>query len=136
MSEKIDQFVENLRDRLNAVDDRINNFKSSIDSANAKADVQARLDKAKAGYEARKSEIEKAHQRVKASIEEKKTETDGKIAEWKDQRETKKLEKRAQRAEEYAVDQLWFAMVAVEEADYAAIEAIAARIEADEAAAG
>ena len=136
MSEKIDQFVENLRDRLNAVDDRINNFKSSIDSANTKADVQAKLDKAKAGYEARKSEIEKAHQRIKASIEEKKTEANGEIAEWKNQRKTKKLEKRAQRAEEYAVDQLWIAMVAVETADYAAIEAIAARIEADEAAVG
>ncbi|MEN8211121.1 MAG: hypothetical protein ABFR31_05345 [Thermodesulfobacteriota bacterium] len=136
MSEKIDQFVENLRSSLNAVDDRINNFKTGIDATNAKVkvEVQARLDKAKADYETRKSEIEKAHQRVKASIEAKKTETEAKIAEWKDQRATNKLEKRAQRAEENAVDQVWLAMMAVEEADYAATEAIVARIEADEAA--
>ena len=33
MSEKIDQFCNNLRDRLTKVDDRIQGFKASVDSA-------------------------------------------------------------------------------------------------------
>jgi len=35
MSEKIDQFVEDLRIRLTNVDERVKRFKASIDSANA-----------------------------------------------------------------------------------------------------
>ena len=137
MGEKIDQFVENLRDRLNAVDDRMDNFKASIESApaKAKADVQAMLDKAKADHEASKHKIEETKKRINGSLEAKKEETVAKIAEWKDQREVKKLEKRAQRAEEYAAARVWLAMVAIDEADYATLEAIAARIEADEVAA-
>ncbi len=136
MSEKIDQFVENLRGKLNAVDDRMNNFKASIASApaKAKADIQAGLDKAKADHEARKHKVEETKKRINASLEAKKEETEAKIAEWKYQREVKKLEKRAQRAEEYAAERVWFAMVAIDEADYATLEAIAARIEADEVA--
>lgn len=136
MGEKIDQFVENLRDRLNAVDGRMDNLKASIESApaKAKADVQAMVDKAKADHEARKHKIEETKKRINASLEAKKEETEAKIAEWKDQHEVKKLEKRAQRAEEYAAELVWLAMVAIDEADYASLEAIAARIEADEVA--
>ena len=96
MGEKIDQFVENLRDKLNAVDDRMNNFKASIASApaKAKADIQASLDKAKADHEARKHKVEETRKRINASLEAKKEETEAKIAEWKDQREVKSFKLR------------------------------------------
>ena len=138
MSEKIDQFCNDLRDRLTKVDDRIQGFKASVDSANAKvkADIQSQLDKTRASFEARKQEAEEAHKRIKANLEEKKAETVAKVEEWKHGREVKKLEKRAQRAEEYAAEQAWLAMVSVEEAELAMLEAIAARIEADELAKG
>ena len=138
MSEKIDQFCNNLRDRLTKVDDRIQGFKASVDSVNAKAkaDIQSQLDKVKADFEARKRKSEEAHERIKANIEEKKAETEAKIEEWKHGREVKKLERRAQRAEDYAADRAWLAMLSVEEAEYAMLEAIAARIEADEVAEG
>lgn len=138
MSEKIDQFTNALRDRLTKVDERIKSFKDSVDSANAKAqaDIHTKLDKAKADFDARKHEAEEVHNRIKANIEEKKSETEAKIEEWKHQREVKKLEKRAERAENYAAERTWLAMLTIEEAEYAALEAIAARIEADEVAAG
>jgi uncharacterized protein YwgA len=136
MSEKIDQFCNNLRDKLTGVDDRIQGFKASVDSANAnaKADIQSKLDKTRADFEAHKRKSDEALERIKANIEEKKNETKANIEEWKHSRETKKLEKRAQRAENYAADLAWLAMVSVEEAEYATFEAIAARIEADEVA--
>ena len=138
MSEKIDQFCNDLRDRLTKVDDRIQGFKASIDSINAKAkaDIQSQLDKVKASFEARKQEAEEVRNRIKVNIEEKKAETEAKIEEWKHGRDVKKLEKRAQRAEDYAADRAWLAMVSVEEAELAMLEAIAARIEADEVAKG
>ena len=138
MSEKIDQFCNNLRDRLTKGDDRIQGFKASVDAANAKAkaDIQSQLDKTRADFEARKRKAEEAHKRIKSNIEETKAETEAKIEEWKHGREVKKLEKRAQRAEDYAADRAWLAMVSVEEAELAMLEAIAARIEADEVAKG
>ena len=138
MSEKIDQFCNNLRERLNEVDKRVNSFKANVESANAKAkaDIHAQLDKIKADFEARKHKAEEAHKRLQANLEEKKHETEAKIEEWKHQREVKKLERRAQRAEDYAAESAWLAMLAVEDAEYAMLEAVAARLEADEVAGG
>ena len=136
MSEKIDQFCNDLRDRLTKVDDRIQGFKASVDSAKtkAKADIQSQLDKTKADFEARKRKSKEANERIKANIEEKKAETKANIEAWKHGREVKKLEKRAQRAEKYAADRTYLATVAVEEAEYAVLEALVARMEADEVA--
>jgi len=138
MSEKIDQFCNDLRERLAGVDERVKNFKKSVDSANAKAkaDIQARLDKISAGFEERKLKAKEVHDRLQADLDEKKSETETKIEEWKQQRNVKKLEKRAQRAENYAVKRAWLALLAVEEAEYSALEALSARIEADEVAGG
>jgi len=52
----VDQFCNNLRERLNEVDKRMNSFKANVESANAKAkaDIHAQLDKIKADFEDRK----------------------------------------------------------------------------------
>jgi hypothetical protein len=60
-------------------------------------------------------------------------ETKDKIEEWKRNREVKQLTSRAERAEEYANWAAVLAMDAVDEAHLAMMEALAARIEADEA---
>ena len=138
MSEKIDQFCHDLRERLTKVDDRLNSFKDSVETANAKAkaDIQAKLDESKADIEARKKKAEEVHSRIKANMEEMKEETAARVEEWKHQRQVKKLEKRADRAENYAAGRAWLAMLSVAEAEFAMLEAVAARIEADEVAAG
>jgi hypothetical protein len=54
------------------------------------------------------------------------------IASWKEQRATEKLQKRAERAEDYAVDMVTMAASDFDEAEQAVFEAIAARLEADQ----
>jgi hypothetical protein len=121
MSEKIDQFCDDLRDRLNAVDDRLQTMKASVESANAetKAAVLAKVNEAGAKVEARKREVETARKNVGAHLETKKLETKDKIEEWKRNREVKQLTSRAERAEEYANWAAVLAMDAVDEAHLA-----------------
>ena len=136
MSENLDKLNAKLHDNLNAIGDHVDDLKADVGSTNAdmKKKFQARLDKLKINNEEHKVEIKAAEKRVKDNMEEKKAETDGKVAEWKHNREVKKLEKRAQRAEDHAVDVILLAFSAIEESDYAITDAIISRIEADDAA--
>ncbi len=134
MSERMDKFRDNVRARLADVDDRISSFKSGLDSA--KDDINSRLDKARAVLEEHKSEAEQAQARARSMLEEKKAQTDARIEQWVHDRDVEKMEARAQLAEDYAAEQVMLAAAAVEEADLATLEALAARIEADEVAAG
>ena len=136
MSEKIDKFCEDLRSQLSAVDDRIQSLKSKVQAsaAQSKEQVEADLNKAKADLEASKQKVEAKAAQMKAHLEAKKAETEEQIAAWKHKREVSKLEKRADRAENYAANATIVAAAAVDEADYAIVDAIAARIVADEAA--
>lgn len=135
MSDKIDQFCANLNRQLNAVDQRLAAMKANITAShkNTEAAVQKQLDKVKTDFEARKHEAESAREKMHAYIRDKKAETEAKITGWKTRRELDKLERRAEDAEEYAAHAVLVAVSAVDEADVAMLEAIAARIEADEA---
>lgn len=137
MSEKINQFCDDLRARLTDVDNRISSLKAGIESAQAKAkaEVQDKLDKARADLDARKSGVDEVHTRIQTALEEKKADTEESIAQWIRDREVGRLERRATIAEGYAADQVLLALVAVEEAEFATLEALAARIDADDAAA-
>lgn len=66
MSEKIDQFCDQLRDRLNAIDERLQNFKERVDTANAETEaaIRAKLDEAKADLSKHKQEAEAAGERI------------------------------------------------------------------------
>lgn len=134
MSEKTDQFCSNLQHRLTEIDLRIQEFKQRVDSANVglKSDISAQLDKARAEFEEKKQTVKGMQDKLKANIEEKKAETKAKIEMWKNQCVIQKIEKRAQRAENEAMEKTLLAVVAVEAAEFAMLEAINARIDADE----
>ena len=138
MSEKIDKFCNDLRDHLTAVEDRLNRVKASVQSAadEGREALEARKQKVEADFEAEKHKVEEAKAKAKNWAEEKKAETDAKIEEWKRNRDIHKLEKRADNAEEYAEAAIYIAAAAVDEADYAILNAVAARLIADEAARG
>ena len=70
---------------------------------------------------------------MQSYLDEKVTETESRIKEWKANRELEKLEKRADNAEEYAAHSIVVALEAVDEAEVAMLEALAARIESDQA---
>jgi uncharacterized protein (DUF342 family) len=137
MSEKVDAFCNNLRDHLNAVEERMNRVKANIQASSdeSREALEAKRKKIEAHYEADKHKVEEAKAKAANWVEGKKTETDAKIEEWKINRETHKIEKRADRAEDYATSAIYIAAVAVDEADLSILEAIAARMIADEAAA-
>jgi predicted nucleic acid-binding Zn-ribbon protein len=136
MSEKVDKFCDGLKASLNKVEAQINEVKSNLSFAakEGKDVVNAKLAKAKADVEAKKQEVAAAKARFDQQVEDKKAETSSKIEEWKTNREIAKLEHRAEKAEQYAEDAIILAAYAAAGAEYAMLEAIAARLISEEAA--
>ena len=135
MGQKVDEFCNNLRDRLNRVEAKLDHVKASVDKAgnDTQAAITAKLDEAKSKVEQSKRDAERAQAKVSAYLDEKKAETAAKIEDWKRERQLKKLDSRAEKAEDYAVSSVAFAVVAIEQAELATLEAIASRIDAEEA---
>lgn len=137
MSERVDKFCNDLRDRLNAVEDHMAKIQQRVDTAKkeSRAAIKAKADEVKAKMDAQRQQAEEAKAKIKSRIEEKKTETDAKIEEWKAKRDLHKLEKRADRAEDYAAACIMIASDYAWEAELATLEAIDARLLAEEFAA-
>ena len=138
MTERVDQFTNNLRDRLNGAEARLEQVKASIGAAKTetRAGIDGKIAEAKAAAQAQKSALEDAQARMKADLEEKKATTEEHVAEWKQGRHVKKLERRAEFAEDDAVWALLVAADAIDNANLRALDAIVARMDADEAAGG
>ena len=135
MSEKIDQFCENLRVQLTNIESHLAKVGESIKSApqEAQAAIQAKIDGAKAQHEQNMQKISDARAKLEERAQEKKADIEAQIQEWKTNREISKLESRADKAEIYAVAAIEFAAAATAEADLATLEAIVARMEVEEA---
>ncbi len=133
MGQHINQFCEDLREKLTAIDDGLTQLKINIADRNADAarKVQDRLDAIEAQVEARRQKIAAANQSAKAWIEEKKRATAAEIAAWKSAHEQHKLERRAEQAQAYAQLASEIAAAAIDQAEQAALEAWLARFDAD-----
>lgn len=134
MSAKIDQFCESLRQQLTKLESRVEQAQANLEAAPKKTEqaLKEQLAEAKANIEAKKQEAEDAKTKLETWIEAKKTETEASIEEWKTKREQEKLIARADRAEEYAASAIVFALAAIEEAEVATLEAVGARLVAEE----
>lgn len=137
MSERVDQFCENLRAKLTGIENRLSGLQAKIadDRESTKEAIDARIDEAKAGLGSLRHDADAARARMKAHVEEKKADTDDRIAEWKHNREVDKLETRAEDLEAYASWAILVAADAIDEAELATLQAIAARLNADYVAA-
>ena len=135
MSERIDQFCENLRIKLTRIDKKMQQLKAKIDSKaqTAEQEVRIQLDAVKKRLAQDRTKVETAQADVKKWVDEFKLASNEKIAEWKDKREKAKLQSRAENAERYAVAAAVVALGAVDEAEQAALEAWLARKDADTA---
>jgi len=135
MGEKIDEFCNELRDDLTAADSRLQGLKGQVENANreTREAIQAKLDQAKADLDEHKRKAEDRQQRIKSYLDDKVAETQHDINDWKTKREIKKLERRAERRESYASDTVLIAMVAIDEANFAVLEALEARLDAEDA---
>jgi hypothetical protein len=132
MSERIDQFCENLRIKLTSIDKKMQQLKAKIDSKAQTAEQEARiqLDAVKKRLKQDRIKAETAQADVKKWVDEFKFASNEKIAEWKAKRERAKLQIRAEIAERYAVAAAIVALTAVDEAEQAALEAWLARKDA------
>ena len=135
MSEKIDQFCENLRVQLNNVESQLTKVAENVKAAPQQAAdaVRATIDAAKLQHEQNMQKLADARAKLDERSQAKKEEVAGQIEQWKTNREIDKLERRADDAEFYAVAVIEFAAAAVAEADLATLEAIEARMQAEDA---
>lgn len=135
MSERIDQFCENLRMKLTSLDKNMQQLRATIDSKaqTAEQEVRTRLDAVKNRIAQDRTKLETAQADVKKWVDDFKLASNEKIAEWKAKREKAKLRSRAENAERYAVAAAFVALAAVDAAEQAALEAWLARKDAQTA---
>lgn len=135
MSEQIDKFCNDLRDRLNGIDQRLAQAKGKLDAATKEDEeaLRAMFEESQRGLEEKRKEHEEARERFKARAEAKPAELKAKLDEWKKGRETKKLVNEADDAEEYARWTLDVAASAIAEAEVAILLAAGARMDAENA---
>jgi FtsZ-binding cell division protein ZapB len=94
------------------------------------SDRQAEL---RGRLEQQRSRAEQLQSRIASWKHEKRTRAVDAITSWEQRREIEKLQAHAQRAEDIAVDMVTVATHDFEEAEQAVLEALAARMEADQA---
>jgi hypothetical protein len=135
MSEQIDQFCENLRQKLTSIDNNIQSLKAKIDgkAKSAEQDVRTYLDSITKRMDQDRSKVEAAQKELKKWVDEYRAVTKEKISDWKASGEGMKLRARAELAEKYARGTAVIAATAVDEAQRAALEAWLARMDAKEA---
>ena len=135
MSERVDKFCDGLRQRLNAIEARVQSAKANIQALPGAAEkaLQTEVEEARGKLEAQKQHIEKTRADLMAWAELKKAETQAVIREWKANRETAKLNARADRASAYAEAAVALAVASIDEAEEAILDAVVARMDAERA---
>jgi hypothetical protein len=133
MSERIDQFCENLRVKLTSIDNNIQALKVKIDgkAQTAEQEVRTRLDAVKRRVDQERPKVAAAQADIKKWLEERKATTNQKIAEWKAKSERARLKSWADFAESYAGAAAAVALAALDEAEQASLEAWLARKDAE-----
>lgn len=132
MSARVDQFCDALRDRLNSMETRVEAFKSRVRAIPEKAEAELRKaqDEAHLRVEAGKKRVEQLRTKLRAGADQKLAETKQTIRDWKAKGESKRLIARADFAEAYAADAVEFAVMALDEAEGAVLDAALARMDA------
>jgi hypothetical protein len=98
MSERIDQFCENLRIKLTSIDKKMQQLKAKIDSKaqTAEREVRTQLETVKKRIKQDRTKVETAQADVKKWVDEFKLASNEKITEWKAKREKAKLQIRGE----------------------------------------
>ncbi len=125
MGQRIDQFCEDLRQKLTMTDSGLDGLKTKIDgkALHVEQDVQSHLDRVQKRIDQGHAKVTAAQAEVKNWADARKAATSEKIADWKAKREAGKLRNRADEAERYATAASDIAVAALDEAEQAALEA-------------
>jgi len=133
MSARVDQFCDQLRDHLKALEEQVDTLKSNLQKLPKQGEqiLQKNLNEARSRIEGQKKKVEQAKAGLKARAEQKIGQAKEAITEWKAKRDVSKLNSRADRAEQYAADAVYIAVAALDEAEEAIFDAVMARMDAD-----
>ncbi|MDJ0941801.1 MAG: hypothetical protein QNJ00_18700 [Woeseiaceae bacterium] len=135
VNDKLDAFRAKLNGHLAAASERLDEVKTDIEAAaDATGDkLEEKGEQLKARFDADKAKIAEARENAEAWLDSKKQDSEDAIAQWKHDREVEKLEKRAEKAEDNAAASIVIAVAAIDEAQLAVLEAIGARLLAEDA---
>ena len=134
MSATVDKFCDDLRDRFNGVEKRLQTAKKNVQSLADEGEkaLRQKCDELHRKAQAEKDRIERLQGSLKSKAQQKVAETKEIVSEWKAKNETRQLNARADRAEAYAADAIEFAVAAIGEAEEAILDAVVSRMDADE----
>jgi ABC-type transporter Mla subunit MlaD len=133
MSERVDKFCDSLRDRLNAIEARVQSIKANVQGLPGKGEkaMQQLVADARTKLHAQTDRLDKARADLKAWAEKKKTETQATIHDWKAKRETAKLDARAEEAQAFAKAAVTYALASIDHAEEAIFDAVEAWMDTD-----
>ena len=133
MSNKVKDCYASLHARIDAVGKHLKGAMDELESGakDTQATLNAKLEGAKAKAAEMKADGEAAKVRLQELAEAKKADLEGQVADWKAKHQKDKLNKRAERAEKYAETYVAVALASAAEAEEAILDALAARMDAD-----
>lgn len=129
---------QKLSEQIDAAKAKLDGLKKGLATMHEE-DMQALQDhreKIRQGLDQQKARASKMQADIASWRQEKVAHTQEAIQSWRQRREIDKLETRAERAEDYAVEMVNVAAFDFDEAEEAVLEAVAARIDAEQAAVG
>ena len=135
MADKAEDLKRKISEQIDAAKQKLDMLKRDIAGMHEQdmAALRERQTEIRARLEQQKSRAHQLQDRITNWKNEKQAQTIDAIASWKQKLELEKLERHAERAEDYALDMVTIAANDFEEAEQAVFEAIAARLEADQA---
>jgi hypothetical protein len=133
MGRRIDQFCENLRQKLTMTDCGLDGLKAKIDSGvlTAERHVQSHLERVRKRIEQGRSRVTAAKADVASWVQDRNAISIDTIAAWKTKCDVEKLQGRADKAGRYAAATVEIATAAIDEAEQASLEAWLTQAEAD-----
>jgi hypothetical protein len=135
MSARVDQFCDNLKDRLHTLEDQLAMLRTNVQKLPKQGEqaLQKCLADARSKIEAEKKKVEQAQANLKARADKKISQAKDTINQWKAKGELSMLNARADLAEQYAADAVFVAVAALSDAEEAIVDAVIARNDAVEA---
>lgn len=133
MSATVDQFCDQLRERLDAIERWLQAARADLQALPGHAEnaLREKVEEARARLQGEKERVEQTRANLKARARQRAAETWEVISEWKAKHETRKLKARADWAEAYAAEAVFNALASIDEAVEAILDAALARLEAD-----
>ena len=129
MSDKVNRFCDNVLDKLETLESRMESLK--MNAGSTWHSLQDKLDEVRHKGEVTQQAVVQARTNLEQWGKDKKTETKDVIDGWVRNRETQKLGARAQKAEDCAGIAIELAQASIDDAERMILEAIAARRNAE-----